>query len=195
MHLILGSQSPRRVEILSSFHLPFDQITHPFDEESVPFLGDPKKYALEIAEGKAFSIAQRFPESIVLTADTIVYREGSVYGKPKDEEEALNFLLELSGKWHQVITAVVVSSKGELYSAVEETNVLLHPLSQSQIKSYHKAFPCLDKAGAFTITQGASSIIVNKIDGCYYNVIGLPINSLQKVLKEVGIDLWRYLPE
>lgn len=192
MRLILGSQSPRRAEILRYFNIPFDQITHPFDEESIPFLGDPHKYALEIALGKALSLAKSYPSSMILTADTVVFQEGKVYGKPKDEKEAAQFLKKLAGRWHEVYTGVVLVSNQQIHSDYDVTKILLNPLTEQQIHIYQSSFHCLDKAGAFQI-QGGAGLIVNKIEGCYYNVIGLPLNPLQKLLKKVGIDIWEHL--
>ena len=88
MKLILGSQSPRRKEILEYFSLPFQQVKPPFDEEAVPYTGDPIAYVRELSQGKAFSLAERFPKQPILTADTIVWKEGQVYNKPKDSAEA-----------------------------------------------------------------------------------------------------------
>lgn len=191
MELILGSQSPRRAEILRFFNLPFKQIAPDFDEDSVLFEQDPEKYAAAIAKGKldSFNLPN---DTLLLTADTVVYSEGEVFGKPKDEKEAAAFLKKLSGKWHTVCTALAASCGNKRSLYVEKTNVLLNPLSDQQIKNYHLAFPCMDKAGAFQI-QAGGSIIVNQIEGCYYNVIGLPINALVTILSDFDIDLWKRL--
>lgn len=192
MHLILGSQSPRRREILGFFNLPFKQVSPDFDEESIPFQDNPEEYAQVLAKGKADSLATKFPSSIILTADTIVYKDGQIFGKPRDEQEALQFLKELSGKWHRVFTGLTVSSQGKDFQAVEETRVLFHSLSEEHMQAYHRIHAFADKAGGYMI-QGSGSLIVKRIDGCYYNVMGLPINALQSVMQKVGIDLWEHL--
>ena len=189
---ILGSQSPRRHEILSYFSLPFEQISPVFDEEEVPFRGDPSAYVIEIAEGKARNLAQRLPESLILTADTTVYRNGKIYGKPANAEDAFNALSELAGKWHSVFTGVCLYSDGNLYHQAEETRVLFNSLTSEEIRHYHQKLHWSDKAGGYAV-QMAGGLAINKIDGCYYNVMGLPINSVRHLLLKAGIDLWDYI--
>lgn len=191
MHLILGSQSPRRKEILSHFKIPFEQITSSFPEESVLFKGNPASYAIEIAEGKALTLHHRFPDAVILTADTVVYRKGKVYGKPTDELNAASILKELAGDWHSVYTAISLVFGKEHFSSIEETRVLLNPLSDEQIRAYQTSFDCYDKAGAYAV-QLPGSCIVNRIEGCFYNAMGLPINTLRTLLLKIGIDLWQY---
>lgn len=190
--IILGSQSPRRKEILSFFKIPFRQASPNFDEEAVPFEGDPAVYAQTLARGKALSLKPLFPKALIITADTVVYRQGKLYGKPMDEEHGFKMLSELAGQWHTVYTAVTVSSKGKEYSAVEGTKVLFNALAPEQIRLYQRQLHCADKAGGY-MAQAAGSLIINKIEGCYYNVVGLPINTLTALLKEVEIDLWQHL--
>lgn len=191
MQLILGSQSPRRREILSFFNIPFRQVSPNFDEEAIPFHNNPQEYVQILAKGKADSLAHQFPQAVVLTADTIVYREGKIYGKPRDQHEAFEFLKELSGKWHSVFTGLTVSFKGQDFQTLEETRVLFNSLTEEQMQQYHHALIFSDKAGGYMI-QGAGSLIVKRIEGCYYNVVGLPINALCSVLGQVGIDLWQH---
>lgn len=191
-HLILGSQSPRRKEILSFFDLPFEQASPVFDEEAHPFSGDPKAYVCELASGKSRSLLERFPESLILTADTTVYCEGKVYNKPKDEQEAFEMLSALMGKWHSVFSGVSLLQKDREELACEETRVLFNPLSADEIRRYHSKIHWADKAGGYAI-QTAGGLIVNRIDGCYYNVLGLPINTVRQLLKKFKIELWDYL--
>lgn len=192
MKIILGSASPRRREILSYFSLPFEQATSHFDEDSVPFTGDPAAYAQEIANQKALALGKLYPDDIILTADTVVSQGERVFGKPKDEEEAISFLTTLQGKEHSVFTAVAVLHNGVLHHDVEETRVFFNTLTLEQIKSYLRALHYADKAGGYAI-QLAGSLIVKRIEGCYYNVMGLPINTVAKLIKKAGIDLWNYL--
>lgn len=192
IRLILGSQSPRRKEILNFFALPFIQIPSTFDEESIPFSGNPVQYAQELSLGKAKELATRFQNDAILTADTVVFCEGNVYNKPRDEAEAFSMLRTFSGKWHQVITAVTVVKNCQVYSGFEETKILFNPISDAQIRLYLQSCSFLDKAGAYAIQQ-AGSILISRIDGCYYNVMGLPVNTVKEMLSKIGIDLWQHL--
>lgn len=192
MQLILGSQSPRRKEILSYFSLPFTQVSPVFDEEAVPFHGEAEPYVAFLSKGKAESLSERFPEALILTADTIVYREGKIYGKPVNDEEAFQSLSELVGRWHTVYTAVTLQKGKQAFQHVEATHVLFNALTPTQIRQYLAHTKWSDKSGGYAI-QMAGGIIVRKIDGCYYNVMGLPINALEVLLKNFQIELWDYL--
>ena len=190
--IILGSQSPRRLEIFSHFKIPFEQISPPFCEESVPYKGEPGEYVCELSQGKAESIARNHPDAIILTADTIVWKNGKVYGKPKNPDDASATLKALAGSWHSVFTGVTVAHGDKSYHDFEETKVLFNPLTTEQIHDYHESTHCYDKAGAYAI-QMPGGLIVQKIEGCYYNVMGLPVNTVRKLLLEVGLDLWHHL--
>ncbi|MBX9744336.1 MAG: Maf family protein [Chlamydiales bacterium] len=192
MEIILGSGSPRRREILQFFSLPFQQINPEFDETQVLFQNNPREFVKEISQRKALSLRKRFPNSIILTADTTVFREGRLFQKPETLEEAACMLSELSGKEHQVFTGVTVCQGHELFSDVEESIVHFHSLSPDQIQIYHRHFLPLDKAGGYAI-QKAGSIIVKRIKGCYYNIMGLPLQTTRQLLLYVGVDLWNYL--
>lgn len=192
MRIILGSQSPRRKEILDFFSIPFVQIPSTFDEDSIAFEGDPVNYALTLAQGKSQELSHRFPRDLILTADTVVFFEGNIYNKPKDEKEAFSMLRSFSGKWQHVYTAVVIQLDGMSHEAVEETKILFNTLTDEQIHLYLSHSRYLDKAGGYAIQQGGS-ILVSRMDGCYYNVIGLPVNILRKLLNKFDIDLWKYL--
>jgi len=192
MHLILGSQSPRRKEILEFFTIPFIQVKPLFDEDSVLFRGNPEAYACELSVGKAESLAATYPESVILTADTIVVCENKIYGKPKNQDDAIGMLTELSGKWHSVYTGVTVQKKEKCISKAEVTRVLFNDVTPSQIRQYINSISCSDKAGSYAI-QTNGCIIVRKIDGCYYNVKGLPINTVVELLGQCGIMLWEHL--
>jgi septum formation protein len=192
MVLILGSQSPRRYEILSYFSLPFEQIAPKFDEDSVHFKGNPVEYVCAISKGKADQLYHLYPQRTILTADTTVYRQGKIYGKPQNEQEAIAALNELNGQWHSVYTGITVRRGHEEFTDAEETRVLFNPLTAKQIEEYHRQLHLYDKAGSYQM-QMAGGLIVRKIDGCYYNVVGLPINTVRRLLKQIGIELWEYL--
>ncbi|MBM3197777.1 MAG: septum formation protein Maf [Chlamydiae bacterium] len=192
MPLILGSHSPRRKEILQFFSVPFTQVVSSFPEEEVPFLGDPVAYVTELALAKGSTLAKQHPGDAILTADTVVFYQGNVYNKPKDREEAVRFLTELSGQWHSVFTAVALSFQQEQQALVEETKLLFHTLTSQQIAHYLDHVNFLDKAGGFAVQQGGA-LIVKRIEGCYYNVLGLPLTPLCNLLARIGIDLWERL--
>ncbi len=189
MDLILGSTSERRRELLSHFSLPFKIVAPLFDEESLPFEGDPVLYARTLAEKKAASLSRLYPETPILSADTLVYKGGRLFPKPKSQAEAFSTLATLAGGWHKVYTGVALTYRGELFSEVELTDVELHALTAHQISEYHRHNYCGDKAGAYAI-QGGGGLIVKRLEGAYTNVVGLPFNSVQKLLSKVGIDLW-----
>ncbi len=192
MKILLGSQSPRRKEILSFFKIDFIQATSDFDEDQVPFQNNPSEFVKILSKGKADTLSFRYPNLPILTADTIVYREGKIFQKPKNRQEAAESLTELSGKWHSVFTGLTLNFKGIDYQGFDETKVLFNSISHNQLECYLNSLPYHDKAGGYMI-QGAGSIIVNKIEGCYYNVMGLPIHLLNNLLQNIGIDLWHYL--
>jgi len=190
--IILGSQSPRRREIMGFFSLPFEQVPSHFDEESVAFSGDPAQYATLLSQKKAESLAQKYPTDVIVTADTVVFCNGKVYNKPQDEKEARQFLIDLGGVWHSVFTGVTVRKGTSVHSAAEETKLLFHKLSPEQIKKFHDHCYFLDKAGGYAIEK-SGNLIVSQMEGCYYNVMGLPIKTVQKLLLKQNIDLWNYL--
>jgi septum formation protein len=190
--LILASLSPRRKEILSAFNLPFMQCAPDFDEEEEAFEKDPQEYVMRLAAGKANSLAPHYPASVILAADTTVYAQEVIYNKPKDEREAFFALSALVGKWHSVFTGVAVQCGGKKFQQVEETRVLFNDLTEEQIKHYLLRTEWSDKAGGYAIQLGGG-LIVKRIEGCYYNVLGLPINTVRQLLLHFQIDLWDYL--
>lgn len=192
MEMILGSQSPRRREILNFFSLPFKQVSPDFDETQVLFHGKPAPFACEVARRKALCLAERFPNDLILTADTVVYRDGKLFMKPESLPEAHAMVRELSGKEHHVYTGVCVGRGSEFFTEADESLVEFHELSDAQIHAYHRFFFPLDKAGGYAIQKGGS-LIVKRIEGCYYNIMGLPIGTVRRLLLKVGIDLWDYL--
>ena len=189
--VILGSQSPRRKEILSFFSIPFRQVHSQFDETTVPFRGDPAAFVKTIAKQKALALEPQFPNSVILTADTTVYQNGKLFEKPETMQDAYAMLRELVGKEHQVFTGVAVIHEKNLYLDVEETRVHFCELTDPEIHAYAKAIHPLDKAGGYGI-QKAGSLIVKRIEGCYYNIMGLPLQTVRRLLLKAGIDLWHY---
>lgn len=190
VQIILGSQSPRRQEILGYFGVPFQQATPIFDEEAIPFYDNPEEFVCVLSKGKADSLHQQFPDAVIITADTIVYRSGKIFGKPVNLEQAFQFLSELAGQWHTVYTGVTVRYGDKECHAAEATKVLFNVLSPDQIRYYHAKIDWADKAGGYAI-QKEGGLIIRRIEGCFYNVMGLPLNTVNDLLKKVGIDLWR----
>lgn len=192
--LILGSRSPRRKEIMSYFTLPFTQVSSTFREESVPFDGKPAHYVIEVSKGKGDDLQSKFPDNLILTADTIVFRDGKIYGIPDNERQAFETLHALEGKWHEVYSGVTLIGNGRIDHGYAKTRVLLNSLTKPEIEQYlvHKIWT--DKAGGYAI-QKSGGLLVNQIEGCFYNVMGFPINVIQRLLLKQGIDLWNYVKE
>lgn len=190
--LILGSISPRRKEILSYFSLEIEQVASSFNEASVPYLGEPGEYVLALARGKAASLVPDYPTVPILAADTVVYRKGRIYEKPTSTESAVELLTALAGATHYVYTGVAVCHGPQVWSDTSITEVTLSPLTPEQIRHYQEALKPYDKAGGYMVQRGGS-LIVERMNGCFYNAMGLPIQTVRKLLLEAGIDLWDYL--
>ena len=187
--LILASASPRRRELLNSLGLRFEVVTPAFDEDSLDTT-DPARLVRGLALGKAESIAGGRPESIVVGADTIVVLDGEILGKPKDPEHAAEMLSRLSARTHQVLTGIAVVAKdaGRLDVEHEETDVTFGRLTSEQIRRYVATGEPLDKAGAYGI-QAVGATLVREISGCYFNVVGLPLFRLARILGKHGISI------
>lgn len=192
--IILGSQSPRRKEIFNYFSLPFRVEHSEFEEMDIIYRGEPTAYAEEIALGKFNALKAQFPSSIIITADTVVYQDGKVFGKPQSKEDGKQTLSSLSGKWHTVYTSLAVGQGNSFFTGTEQTRIEFVAMSQEQIRKYQKELHCWDKAGGYAI-QKAGSLAVRRIEGCYYNAMGLPIHTLRELLLNMDIDLWDYLKE
>ena len=188
MKLVFASNSPRRKELLSKFDLDIAYCQHQFDEKSIKKDMDPKYYCKLIAQGKSKSILSNYEKTPILSADTIVLIKNRILEKPIDYDEAFNMLSMLSGDTHQVITAVnILYLEGSLnFTFIEETSVTFNKLDSNDISYYIRRHSPYDKAGGYGI-QGFSSIFVKKIDGCYFNVVGLPLSSLFYHLKKFNL--------
>ncbi len=179
--LVLASSSPRRVELLGLLAPRFEVLPPGVDEGPVRSPED----LLREARRKAHAVREKVPRGIVVAADTGVFRDGRAFGKPRDRAEAAEFLRALSGGWHSVWTGLVVARGSEERSELVETRVLFAPLSEDEITAYIAAEDVLDKAGAYAI-QGRAAPFVERIEGDFYNVVGLPLASLYRLLKAVG---------
>lgn len=187
-HFILASASPRRIELLKE--LGWNFTVKPSDSDEVLICGEnPEDTACRLAEMKASNVAAANPGEWVVGADTLVALGTTSLGKPKNDKEAFAMIEMLQGKTHRVITAVaVISPEGEKYVEYETTNVVFRPLSDEEIASYIALGESLDKAGAYAI-QGRGMLLVERIDGCYFNVVGLPVQKLSVLLAKLGLSL------
>jgi len=180
LKLVFITSSPRRIELIRKFRLKFE-IVKPVSEEDVTIPNDPCLTAILRAKSKIrnYSIGEN---EILVSADTVVSINGQMLGKPKDRSEAIRFLEVLSGKTHEVITALYVKTGNKEYSECVRTKVVFKRLSQREIELYVNTEEPMDKAGAYAI-QGLASLFIRKIIGDYYNVIGFPVNRLYTILK------------
>jgi septum formation protein len=190
--ILLASESPRRVEIMGYLKLPFETVAHTFDERTIPWDHQARPYVQKLALAKAQNVANRFPHRTVLAADTIVVVDDQLLTKPSTRAEAANMIRLLAGSWHEVITGVAVISGSTHLVRSDTTRVLMQPLTTEQIDTFLNLNLWNDKAGGYAI-QGAGSLLVQRIEGCYYNVIGLPVVPLSQMLSIIGIDVWQYL--
>lgn len=184
--IILASASPRRREILENLGLKFDIVISGADETKLSCDIEPKLYVQEMAllkAGEAGKSIGKSKETLLISADTIVVIDGEILGKPKDKEDAFSMLSKLSGKTHEVITGFCVMDlgSGEAVCRAEVTKVEFKNLTPEIKKSYIDTLEPMDKAGSYGI-QGKGGILVKKIDGDYFNVVGLPVSSLTDVL-------------
>lgn len=189
MKIVLASTSPRRFRLLKNLGLKINVIRSRVRESK--FSADnPVKLAKTLALAKAQDVARSIGEGLVVGADTIVVLRGKILGKPRDEREAKTMLKELSGRTHEVITgiAVVEASTGRKTVDCVRTKVKFRRLMEREISSYVASGEPLDKAGAYGI-QGRAGVFVEKIEGCYYNVVGLPLARLAEILKDYGVLL------
>ena len=182
--IILASQSPRRKQLLEWADIPFEVIVSDADE-SYPEGLSYGETAIHIARNKALAVKNnQHVSKIIIAADTIVVLEGEIIGKPVDRADALGILKRLSGKKHQVITAVCVQDDQKKLVFHDTTHVRFHALSEEQIIHYVDNYQPYDKAGAYAIQEWIGVIGIQSIDGDFYNVMGLPVSRLVHTLKE-----------
>ncbi len=187
--IILASSSPRRIEILKNLGIAFDIVPSNYEEVLVNKL--PEDLVCYLAKNKALEVSSRVDvKSLILAADTMVFVDKKPLGKPHTNDAAYNMLRSLSGRKHEVITGIcLLSGKlNKIHIDYEVTNVFFKELSDEEIWSYIGTGEPLDKAGAYGI-QGFGGLFVRRIEGCYFNVVGLPINKLYNGLREMGVNL------
>lgn len=185
--LILASTSPRRIEMLRNVGIKFRVIPSNVKEDIVRGL-EPKEYVSECARLKAMEIANKFPDSWVLAADTIVVIDTEILGKPRDDMEAIRMLWKLSGKTHKVISAFCLVRKADGKRIIEsvETEVKFKDLTEGEVTGYVATGEPLDKAGAYGI-QGVGSFLVKEIKGSYTNVVGMPLTEVIDCMLELKV--------
>jgi septum formation protein len=191
--VILASASPRRHDLLAQLAVPFTVM--PADIEEHPLLHEtPRTYVLRVAKDKANAIAQRFPDAVVLGADTAVIIDQRILGKPTGVEDAKRMLTQLSGRLHQVITGLAcLQYRRQFCRQVSVcTAVRFRKLSAAEIERFVATDKPFDKAGAYAI-QGQAAAFVEKLDGCYTNVVGLPLSHTAELLRAAGLAVT--LPE
>lgn len=192
--LVLASGSPRRQEILRQLGLEFDVMISRTDET---LTGDcpPEKAAMALALQKTRDVMMRigYP-AVIIGADTIVVMEGRIMGKPLDAQQAFEMISALSGKQHAVITGVAVadSTTGEERTGCQLTLVRMKEIPPDRIKKYIATGEPFDKAGAYAV-QGKASVFIDSIDGCYFNVVGLPVGKLDDMLRSMDVDLFEFI--
>ena len=180
MNVILASQSPRRRELLGFFRFPFTVKVADIDETMDPSVS-PVSEVARISHKKALAIPRGL-EDVVIAADTIVVCQGRVLGKPRSREEATEMLTLLSGRDHQVMTGLTVLKGDKVITHTEITDVQFRPLSEQEIEDYVNSKDPMDKAGAYGI-QSEGCVLVEKIDGDFFAVMGLPVARLKRALK------------
>ena len=192
--IILASASPRRAALLRQIGLPFRVHPSALDENGVgpgPDGEDPEVRACRLARAKAEDVAARLGRGLIIGADTIVVCEGIGFGKPRDGQEAREFLRRLAGRIHQVITGVAVTEAetGRAEVAAATTIVRMRAFDPVEAAAYVATGEPLDKAGAYAI-QGRGALLVEGIEGDYSTVVGLPLPTLAMLLRRFGLDLW-----
>ena len=184
--IILASASPRRQELLQQIGVPYEVVKSDA-EEVLDAVEGPRALAVENARRKALAVAKRYPGRVVLGADTVVFQDGAVYGKPKDAEDARSMLKSFAGRRHDVVTGVAIIAKdGTCYTDAAETKVFFADLTDDEIAAYIATGEPMDKAGAYGI-QGLGGAYIARIEGDYYATVGLSLCGLRQLLALAGL--------
>lgn len=195
MNLVLASASERRVQLLKRISKEFKVIISDFDEKKVAYNGDVPQYVMALASGKAKDVSRRLDinatnNTFIIGCDTVVAFNDKILGKPQNKSEAYKMLRMLSGNTHKVFSGIAIFDFNlkTIKSDFVVTEVRFSKLSEKMIEEYIESGDCMDKAGSYGI-QGNAAIFVEEIKGCFYNVVGLPLNRLNKMLNEMGVNL------
>ena len=189
--IILASGSPRRRELLELLGVRFD-IRPAADEESPQPAESPSSYAVRAARAKAELVAAEHPRHPVLASDTVVEVEGRILGKPVSTSEARAMLRLLSGRTHQVHTAVALVVEGRTQSVLDTASVRFRRIDEESINWYVRTLEPMDKAGAYAV-QGAGGLLVESVEGSPQTVIGLPIHRLPELFHQSGLNFWDFI--
>jgi septum formation protein len=187
---ILASASPRRREILEGLGIPFSVDSSGIEEPPRQPHETAPHYAVRMACMKASAVALKYSSGLVLAADTIVVSGNSILGKPSTRSEAQGMLKSLSGRWHEVVSGIclITCQPRRRYSAFSRSRVHFRRLSAAEIEWYLKTGEYRDKAGAYGV-QGFASLFIDRIEGCYFNIVGFPITTFEKLCRKAGISL------
>lgn len=190
---VLASSSPRRVTLLRMLGLPFVQDAPRVEQPLPPQFVDPVAWTETQALAKARDVAERWPGALVIGADTVVVVDDRLLGKPRHRADAVRMLSLLGGRDHRVVTgiALVDGGTGRTATGHSTTRVWMRPLDAATIEAYVETGEPMDKAGAYGI-QGKGAILVQRIEGCYFNVVGLPLNLLADLLARFGVHWWTW---
>jgi len=189
--IVLASASPRRQELLRQIGVPFEVMPSRIEEERQA--GErADEYVRRVATDKARHVAEQagtrgLPERPVLGADTEVVLDEEVFGKPRDANEAARMLSRLAGRRHDVLSAICLIAGGREYHALSHSHVVLAPLTESEIDAYCRTGEPLDKAGAYAI-QGRAAAFIERLEGSYSGVMGLPLHELHGLMREAGLS-------
>lgn len=187
MKLLLASKSPRRRQLLAELGYPVEIVNVEVDEHAdLPANADEVAEVLARRKMQAYPVAQLAEDEILVTADTVVVLDGQVLGKPASHEEACSMLRRLSGRDHKVYTGVCLRTRQRTLSFTEETTVHFKTLDDNEINHYIDHYKPYDKAGAYGIQEWIGMVGISGIDGCFYNVMGLPLSRLYTALKELS---------
>ncbi|MCQ2559636.1 MAG: Maf family protein [Clostridia bacterium] len=185
--IILASASPRRQELLAGLGLEFE-IEPATEEEKAAANLSPGETVMFLAAQKALSVAKKHPDDLVIGADTLVFQGSEALGKPQNPEDAFRMLRLLQGKEHQVYSGLAAAQGDKLVLDYQKTRVFFRELSEAEIRAYIATGEPFGKAGAYAI-QGLAALFISGIIGDYFNVVGLPLERLGKLLQNFGLDL------
>ncbi len=187
--IVLASSSPRRKDLLEHIGLSFDIVSSDFNESSV-VEKTPKKTVEKLSLEKAMAIAPKYKDAVIIGADTIVVLKDKILGKPKDKKDAKHTLKMLSGTTHSIITAftLIDTKTGRTITRSVASRVTMRKISDKQIDNYIKTGEPMDKAGSYAV-QGYGSLLIERIEGNYFGIVGLPLNILRNELYKMGIKI------
>lgn len=191
---ILASASPRRREILARLGLRFAIDPSALPEPPRAEEESPAGYAMRVARLKAEEVGARHPDALVLAADTIVVLDDDILGKPEGRAGARDMLGRLGGRWHEVVSGISLldTARGPAHSACSRSRVHFRALAPDEVEWYLDTGEYLDKAGAYGI-QGYAALFIDRIEGCYFNIVGFPVAAFETLCREAAIGLLPYL--